>query len=303
MEKPELVIGGKEYHFVRKRNKVPVSVYKGADSYLRIGPADCISREVAFHKELSQFGFPIAEILEEGTFESLSYFIERSLGEKHFGQVFKSDILKNGNVQDPDFGELLDLVTKYATAQLKSASLQTFDKESFEKLIHYDLILEEKPELREKTMEAMRRIEERIIKLSMVLSHGDFNPHNILAGGVIDWERGRLAPAGYDLATCVSQIFFFPFDGDFEYTGGYRYSKEQVRNYWKEMDAMYAGAHFPKISGYANDFIFCRSIWSATRMDDLPKLQKWRYDQYEKLLDAYLKGDDLTEVLFNYSIA
>lgn len=282
---------------------MPVSVYAGADSYLRIGPQECISKEVAYHKKLAACGFPVARILEEGEFESEYYFVESSLGDKHFSQIFKATLSDDGGVSDSDFVALVALVKKYAEAQLKGVTSETFSAEEFEKVILYNSILDEKPALREKTIAAMKKVEARIGTLPLVLSHGDFNPSNILEGGVIDWERGRALSLGYDLTTCISQIFFFPLSGDFEFTGVYRYSREQVTTYWEAIDALYLKHGFPKISEYKNDFIICRSMWSAARMDDVPKIQKWRYDQYEKLLDAYLRGDDCMEFLYTYHSA
>jgi hypothetical protein len=147
----------------------------------------------------------------------------------------------------------------------------------------------------------MRKAESRLQKLPTVLTHGDFNPHNIMEGGVIDWERTTYAPAGHDLASNMCNIFFFPSSGDFEFTGSYTFSKEQILTYWQKMDEIYLSYKLPKISEYANDFIFCRSMWAVVGMHKYPKLQQWRYVQYPKLLEAYLHDEDLTDFLLNYS--
>jgi Phosphotransferase enzyme family len=146
----------------------------------------------------------------------------------------------------------------------------------------------------------MARIENRIQSLPSVLTHGDFNPFNILEGGVIDWERGSYTPLGYDLTSNITQTFFFPLGGDFEYTASYRYSHEQIAEYWKRLDAICTEAGLAPISDYRNDFIFCRCVWSVVRMDRWPKIQAWRNELHKKLLAAYLQGDDLSEFLRIY---
>lgn len=301
MENPEITINGKTYFYVRTRNHMPVSIYKGGDVFLRIGPKELIEKEVAYHRKLLGFGFPIAEIIGEGEYEGQSYFVEASLGEFHFGQVFTADFAKNGFVSDSIFRNLLNVAKMHAEAQLKTVSSSGFDRKEFENLIHFPVILDEAPHMAEKIKACMEKAEGHIAELPVVITHGDFNPHNIFEKGVIDWERATSAPAGYDLATNISHIFFFPRGGDYEYTGKYAFSKEQAGIYWKEIDALYESEGLPKISDYADDFIFCRGIWSAVRMQKFPKLQKWRYDLYEKLVEAYLKGENLTNFLISYN--
>jgi len=300
METPELIIEGKTYNFVKKRNHMPVSIYKSSTDYLRIGPKELIVKEIEYQKNLLGFGFPVPKITKEGEHQEQYYFIEPSLGERHFSQIFKANLSDAKTVSDTDFSVFLALIKKYAEAQLKTVTSNKFIPTEFEGMIKYDVITKELPTLEKSTTEAMRKAEEHIATLPIVLTHGDFNPHNILEEGVIDWERASYAPLGYDLVTNISQIFFFPLSGDFEFIGGYKYSKDQIEHYWKEMDALYAANGFPKISDYANDFIFCRTIWSVVRMDRWPKIQQWRYHQYEEVLKGYLNGGNLTDFLFKY---
>ena len=44
MENPVLMINGEEYTFVKVRSHMPISIYKGQDSDLRIGPKDLIQQ-------------------------------------------------------------------------------------------------------------------------------------------------------------------------------------------------------------------------------------------------------------------
>ncbi len=279
---------------------MPVSIYKSSTDYLRIGPKDLITKEVAYQKSLLAFGFPVPPITKEGEYQGEHYFIEPSLGDRHFSQIFRANLSDTHIVSDTDFNTFLAFVKTYTAAQLKTAGDRVFIAKEFESMIQYEVIIKELPFLAEMTTAAMQKAEKHISTLPIVLTHGDFNPHNIFETGVIDWERASFAPLGYDLVTNISQIFFFPSRGDFEFVGSYTYSKEQIARYWRELDALCVAHGFPKLSDYANDFIFCRSIWSVVRMDRWPKIQEWRYAQYEKLLTEYLTNGDVTRFLFEY---
>lgn len=293
------MIEGEEYTFVKVRNHMPISIYKGKDSYLRIGPRDLIRQEINYHKNLLGFGFPIPKILNEGEHLDLYYFTESSLGDEHLGQIFRANCT-DSVVSDNDFSKLLNVVKIFTEAQIKTVGTQPFTFADFRELIKVIILLEELPTLNQDTLVALARVEDHIKILPAVLTHGDFNPYNIFEKGVIDWERGSYAPIGHDLVDNIAQTFFFPLNGDYEYTAGYRYSEKQINTYYEQIDAICTNAGIPQISDFRNDFILCRSIWSVVRMDRWPKIQKWRYEQYKALLKAYLNGDDLTQFLLKY---
>jgi hypothetical protein len=300
MNGTELIIDGKKYQYIKTRNQEPVSVYKGDGCFLRIGPKKIIQEEIDFHKNLLRLGFPIAELLQSGEHEGLFYFTEVSLGENSLSSIFKENFSNDRIVSDNDFEILLNITRKYLEAELRTVSQKVFEVGKFEKMIHLDFILEELPLLKDKTSEAMKKAEENISRLPIVLSHGDFNPYNIFPKGVIDWERAGEAPLGYDITTNISQFLFFPVSGDFERIANYNFSNEQISKYWAEIDKICISKGFPKISDYFNDFLFTRCIWSVVRMHKTPKLQKWRNVQYEKLLDVYLNGGNVAEFLIEY---
>lgn len=299
MENPKLMIEEEEYTFVKERNHMPISIYRGQDSYLRIGPKDLIQQEINYHKNLLKFGFPIPKILSEGTYLESYYFTESSFGDEHLGQIFRANCI-DFTVSDNDFSKLLNVVKIFTEAQINTVGTQSFTFADFRELIKVDTLLGELPALNQDTIEAIARVEDHIKTLPAVLTHGDFNPYNIFEKGVIDWERGSYAPMGYDLVDNISQTFFFPLSGDYEYTAGYRYSEKQIDTYYKQIDAICASARIPQISDFRNDFILCRCIWSVVRMGRWPKIQKWRYGQYEALLKTYLDNGDLTQFLLHY---
>ncbi len=299
MENPVLMINGEEYTFVKVRNHMPISIYKGKDCYLRIGPKNLIQQEINYHTNLLKFGFPIPKILSEGTYLESYYFTESSFGNEHLGQIFRTNCIDFA-VSDNDFSKLFNVVQVFTHAQINTIGTQSFTFADFKELIKVDTLLEELPALNQDTIEAMTRVEDHTKRLPSVLTHGDFNPYNIFEKGVIDWERGSYAPIGYDLVTNISQTFFFPLGGDYEFTAGCRYSEKQISTYWEQLDKICANAGISQISDFRNDFILCRSIWSVVRMDRWPKIQKWRYRQYKALLETYLNGGDLTQFLLHY---
>lgn len=300
MEIPILTIDGKEYEFVKTRSHMHISIYKGKDCYLRIGPKELIQKEISYQKNLQGFGFPIPDIVGEGQYLDLYYFTESSFGDEHLGQIFRSHCASNSIVHDADFSKLLRIVNRFAHAQLKTADTQSFVFADFRELIQIDTLLKELPQFSQGTLDAWQILESRVKHLPSVLTHGDFNPYNIFEEGVIDWERGSYAPLGYDLVTNIFQSFFFPLNGDYEFTAGCRYSEAQITRYWEEINAICATTGVPRISDHINDFIFCRSVWSAVRMKRWPKIQMWRFRQYEVLLETYLSGGDLTRFLLDY---
>ena len=300
MKDTQLIIDGNIYTFVKERNQMPVSIYKGQGYYLRIGPKEFIEQEIAYHKNLQRFDFPIPSIITEGQYKGLEYFIETSLGEEHLGQIFTKNADHNAEVPKNDFKMALPVFLKFTQAQLKTVTTTPFDSVAFREFIKLENIIEELPQLAELTEKAMTKAESRISSLPAVLTHGDFNPYNIFETGVIDWERGSYAPLGYDLCTNVIQSMFFPVSGDYEFKTGYRLTKEQIVQYWEEVDRLCADKVGTDISLYANDFIFCREVWSVVRMERWPKIQSWRYTLHQALLTAYLADEDLMEFLLNY---
>ena len=299
MKDRSLIIEGDTYTLVKVRNHAPISIYKGKDSFLRIGPEDLIQQEVDYHMNLVRYGFPVPNIISRGTHLGLHYYIESSIGEEHLGQTFARNSV-DSLVSNSNFALLLDVVKKFAQAQINTTGAQTYQFSDFTNLIQVDTILAELPVLAPDTMKAVSLVEKNVTSLPAVLTHGDFNPYNLFEDGVIDWERGSFAPFGYDLITNIVQSFFFPLGNDYEFSALYRFSKDQVGEYWRQLDLVCAEHGVDTLSQRRNDFIFCRSIWSVVRMEKWPRIQAWRYKLYKSLLQSYLRDEDLTQFLLNY---
>ncbi len=133
--------------------------------------------------------------------------------------------------------------------------------------------------------------------LPYVLTHGDFNPYNILEGGVIDFGSAFHGPAGYDIVTNMYHLYHFPKEGSYEMKRCFDFSERQRKIYFEEMNAIYRKADLLKPTDFINDFIFCRTVWATVRMEQTPKIQKWRYNRFKKILSTYLEDGSLTEII------
>jgi hypothetical protein len=133
--KNEIKINDEVYEFVDIQRDGLSAIYKNMASYLRIGAPSKISKDLAFHKKMEAYGFPVASLLVEGEHEGQLYFIEESLGEKCFGYIFKEETEKYGQIQEETFDQFIAITLKFAKTQLNTV---TEEKNwiDFEKGIH-----------------------------------------------------------------------------------------------------------------------------------------------------------------------
>lgn len=295
----DILINGKIFSYVKTRTYAPVSVYRGENEFLRIGPKEVIVKELNLHKKLLKFDFPIPQILSEGERNGQYYYIETSLGDIIFGDIFREDTNKNGSITDENFQKLLILIERFTRAQLKTAENNKIF-ENFYFGIHVDYLIEELPHLQNKIVAGFEKLKTRISPLPLVITHGDFNPHNFLENGVIDFENIFSAPAGYDIVSNVYHSFLFPKEGDFEIIRRYEFLDDQINDYFSLINFVYTENNLPKLSDFAEDFMFGRMIWSAVRMQRCPKIQAWRYKKFEEILENYLSdGANVISIIKN----
>ncbi len=292
----QITIGGKVYEHVKTREYTPVSIYQGNGEFLRIGPKDLIAPELNLHKKLLGYGFPVPAILSEGEQDEKFYYTEQSFGDDLLGDVFWKDCIKENRISDEHFSSLLNLSEQFAQAQLKTASTDR-DDESFYLGIHMDYVLEELPEIKADILAAFEKIKVRTAGLPTVLTHGDFNAYNLFEGGVIDFGSIHNSPAGYDMVNNIYHTYNFPKTGDYESKRRYEFTQEQIKQYFASMDKIYLQAGLPKLSDFTEDFILGKTIWSVTRMQRYPKVQKWRYDRFKQMLAEYLAGKSIMQIL------
>ncbi len=268
------------FSFVVEQRDGESAVYRGNATYLRIGEPKRIQRALDLHRRMENDAFPVSKLLGEGTLGNEYYFIESSLGDRRFGDLFSDDIKQDGEISETHFNELLTIVTRFGEAQLKTVTEKEWG--FFEKGLHLDILRDELPEYRTKIDERFGRIKERLSGLPFVLTHGDFNANNLYPAGVIDLEDSFNGPFGYDLMSALVHIGYFPQEDGYEYRAKYHFTEQQAARYRETMDQLSKKMGVVPISQFESDFDFCRGAWSLVRMQKWPKLQQYRYGLFIK---------------------
>ncbi|MBI4250737.1 phosphotransferase [Candidatus Uhrbacteria bacterium] len=279
-----ITIRGIRYSFVRKREQQDIRVYRARGGYLRIGPSTLVAKERKHSEVLHRMHFPVPDIISHGTYRDQGYFVERSIGTRQFGKIFISDCEQNGKISEQHMASFLRIISRYAAVQL-AAQQKKKDWRAFGQSVHLPILQKELPNKSARLRRAYARAAERLSIFPFVVSHGDFNAHNIFPRGVIDMEHVCVAPAGYDLITVMTHIEAFPEVPGYEYRRLYSFSQHQKDSYLTFVDRFFTGAGLPPPSGYIKEFRFYRMVWSAARMQRHPRLQQWRY----RLLDTVMK--------------
>ncbi len=144
----------------------------------------------------------------------------------------------------------------------------------------------ELPEHREKILKLFDESVKAMSRFPVVLTHGDFNPHNLFPDGVIDFEKPYHVSVGYDLVTNIFHANYFPRGDEYSYSKLYFFSQEHERLYYERIDAVFVEAGLPKLSDYKKHFEYCRAVWLTARNEATTepgkKFQQWRYELFKK---------------------
>jgi hypothetical protein len=274
-----VTIGGKQFELVRVQRGGVSRVYRGDGEYVRIGEPRIIKKHLDAHTLMEKAGFQVPHFLTKGEHDGQAYFIETSMGDVRLGDAFAEDCENAGVISEGRFDELLHVVEPYLRTQLKAppapASLR-----DMKAAIHIRTLCRELPTYAERIEQRYALVRARLSEFPNTLSHGDFNPQNLFARGIIDLEHAFQGPWGYDGLTALVHINWFPDGREYEYFARYRYSDEQKKKYLALVDTIALDNGLPELSQYQHDFEFCRAVWSSVRMQEHPKLQKWRYDMF-----------------------
>jgi len=271
----ELHLNNEKYVLVGVQRGGVSAVYRGDGTYLRIGVAAKIKKDLRFHKQMESAGFPVARLMAEGEKDDMSYFIEASLGERRLGVVFTSDQEQTGSIQGAHFEELCAVARLHFEAQCRTQLPVSW--EEFGEGIGLARLLSEMPAEADAISRRFERVKHNIT-LPFVVTHGDFNAQNLYAHGVIDLEDSFPAPLGYDLMTVLTTVEFTPHSSDYEFYAKYQFSAEQRAEYLRRIDEWCSDFGLPPTSVHQEDLAFCRAVWMTGGLSVWPKLQKWRYD-------------------------
>lgn len=194
---------------------------------------------------------------------------------------------RQGGIANEHFQDFLQVTERFAKAQLKSIRRENWWEEFYQGS-YVDVLIEELPHLKAKILLAAGKAKERLIQLPAVITHNDLNPYNLFNDGVIDLEFVFYAPAGLDLISNIFITSFFPKEGDYEYKRTIAFSDKQTSDYFARFDDLYAKAGIPGPTSHLDDLLFFRAVHASVGMGSAPKLQAWRFSQFEKLLEAYI---------------
>ena len=282
MAKARIEVQGQTYALVERHRPAKADdsrVYRGYNSFLRIGPASTIAANLAAHSRLEKAEFPVPRIIGTGDIGDERYFIEESLGEKTYRLQFADEVAQSGEISEKSFKEFLDVMRKYLIAQAKSSVSR--DAQMFVELAHIDRLRAEFPEI---ASAIATKSAEHLSALSVfpfVLSHGDLSPNNLFSKGVIDLEDSLPAPFGYDAVCALTTTEWYPGDVPFEFdVTPYHFTAAQKERYLAMCDEIAEAHGLPKISTHVDDFNFFRAVWLTEGMAEWPKTQKYRHDRF-----------------------
>ncbi len=282
---------GETFALVRRRQNGS-AVYANSErtAYLRLGQEQEIKRELNVRKNLLANSFPIAECISEGDFDGKSYWIERSLGNYHFGDLFFKDIRGYGSIREETFNDFLNVLKRFRDAQERTIVLEPVRSDFLKDLIDFDGLSKDSAlglELLAPAWEKMLGVFE---KMPSCLTHGDLLPNNLFHVGVIDFEGVQTGVVGYDMVSALTKSFWFPKEEGYEQRRKYWFSEAQITQLQDALSVYSTQEHEWDLSKFADELFLLRGLWWTSRNDKWPKIQRWRFERMSELLKIYLNG-------------
>ena len=208
---------------------------------------------------------------------------------KTITDLFVEDIQKYGYITEENFLKFLTICSKFANEQLTVKTAQG-DFGIFIKDLNLNLVKKKLPENKELITQTFEKIQSKLSLLPFVPTHGDFNSSILFENKDISFKGFHLAPFGYDLVSALYSTYFTPKDSSSEITQQYEFSKNQRATFIYSMNKLSIEHGIPQFTEFTGEFILCRAVFAAVRMDHTPKLQAWRYKVLKALLTDYLDG-------------
>jgi len=278
-----LIINDQFFAWVCGDSTVGRAVYRGPGVYLRIGVPAVAEQEIALQRRLLAQGFPVAPLLHTGEYAGQPFFIETALGDTVFSEIFEREMRELGAVRAASFNQWLAVVCDWASAQLQNVPRDNppADLARTVRLADVERLL---PALKPLTQQAFALVQQRLQVFPSVLTHGDFHPGNVCAGGVIDLEMAHWSVAGYDVITGLLENDLFPPE-----LTDYAYSADQLESACAAIDHLFQTYGLPPPSTYAADFRLCRMMRIVELAEKRPSaVQQWIQQRYVTLATAYV---------------
>ena len=264
-QKEILKFKGEKWNFIKERMLTNSKIYKSIDGlkYLHIGNNKNIKKEALCIKKIKRLGFPIPELLEYDKTKKQSYYIEKSAGDKSFGDKFYKEYFSQSKINSNTLESMCDVVCLFLRSQIRSSDYFN-SKYDLRKNIMLKNILVENPDLNHIKVElCVSKIENRLYSLPTTFSHGDLTPRNIFENGIIDIEFNSIMPVGYDVLTLPIMERFWGFKKNKNETyENFYLSEKQISHYFKRIEAEAKINGIKDFLTFRNDFILLKAIWS-----------------------------------------
>jgi hypothetical protein len=297
-DEQRIFVRGKTFRYIKDRlNGGKVFVNQDNTEYLRTADPAESAGEVCLANELRERGFPVPELLATGMLEDgTAYYVERSVGDRIFGDVFREETRSQGRVSDASFDDFVGVIKRYCAAQFDPNNITRADKAALGRLTEIENVMRNNPPSRgtEKMFaEAHDKACRKVMSLPWGYVQYDFNPFNVLRGGVIDFEFAGLGPVGYDAVTGVHFGRMWP-----RRRVAYVLTTDQIESYLTAVDEIAIAKGVPAVSSHANDFLVLKAIWAtskekASEANPLsnPDFWEWRVKMRDWCIERYLRGE------------
>lgn len=278
--------------------------------YARLGEKQTTLEEQIHTTSLLKKGFPVPTVLSSGEYEDKWYFIETSLGNRTFHKIFLDEYRRDGVVKEASFKKYLTVIDKYNQAQMHPKNAAHVSAAEFvASLIPHEQVLPSYTYFNhdvDRYTQALNQAIDRLSGSPMGTLQFDLNPYNVLEGGIIDFELVGYGPIGYD--SLMSAVWAGTWFTDYpsRYPIGYRLSSSQIEQHTKLIDTLAEKYHYPRPSGYMNEFLLLKSAWAVSDFeapqpdwpDDKLAFRRFRTNVLQAAVDAYLANRDIDYMSF-----
>ena len=294
------LVQGKVFSFLKHRlNGGKVFVNRDGSEYLRTATSPEIADEVALTRGLYSRGFPVPEVLATGELEDgMAYYIEKSIGERVFGEIFREETSQHGRVGDEAFDAFVRIIMRYCEAQFDPKNAVPRSRDALARLTELANVMRNNPpspEIRQAFLEAHEQASGRVMSLPWAHVQYDFNPFNVLHGGIIDFEFAGSGPVGYDALTCAHFGRMWP-----KRRVAYVLTDDQIARYVADVDKIAIAKGLPAISSFANEFLVLKAIWSTAKEKasednpgSNPDFWEWRVKMRDWCIGQYVRGEKI----------
>ena len=284
-----LTLRGRRFDRVCVR-RTGVGVYRGDETYLRIGPG--LAAELATHREMARRSFPVARLLEHGYLRRLPYYVEESLGSSTLGDIFETEVETRGSVSDASFDSFGDVIAHHALAQARMATAR-WSVDAFAELIGVAGAAALHPDVAKAVRDAFEDAVARLDHLPGTLLHGDLHSDNTCAGGVIDLEGTGRGVIGYDAVTAVFVPAMCEVEADGTSPPYAGFSTAQLRRYLSRLDGIFGVFGSRPVSAELEALLLCRAISLCSRRHRDPAIWPIRTQLLRSTLDTVRRGGGL----------